>query len=282
MRLTFPNGEHAAVTIEQGQVGVGSAAGGGTSVAIEGLSPLHAVFANGRRGSWLTVPQEAKVVVNARPVKRIAYLRPGDLVCLGVVQVRVESGDPPLPAPQAEPSARRRGGEESAGAAKAVLRGLSGPWFGRTAALSSQRVLGRGAGSDIRLDGGGVQERHALVDIEEGRVVVRVATPGAALRVNGHLVGSACLAAGDQLEIGEHRFSVEAPGLASSSEASPITMPGRREAATSTSMASIHLPQASERIEPARRDLSGVYLLIAAAAALAAALTAFFVYAPPG
>ena len=34
MRLTFPNGEHAAVNIEQGQVGVGSAAGGGTAVAV--------------------------------------------------------------------------------------------------------------------------------------------------------------------------------------------------------------------------------------------------------
>ena len=64
MRLTFPNGEHAAVNLEHGQVGVGSAAGGGTIVAIAGLSPLHAVFATGRRGSWLTVPQDATVIVN--------------------------------------------------------------------------------------------------------------------------------------------------------------------------------------------------------------------------
>jgi pSer/pThr/pTyr-binding forkhead associated (FHA) protein len=282
MRLTFPNGEHAAVNIEQGQVGVGSAAGGGTSVAIDGLSPLHAVFAHGRRGSWLTVPQEATVVVNARPVKRIAYLRPGDLVCLGSVQVRVESGEPPAPAPPVEASPRRRGGDEPNGAARAVLRGLSGAWFGRTAALSSQRMLGRGPGSDIRLEGGGVQERHALVDIEDGHVVVRVATTGAALRVNGHLVASALLAAGDQLEIGEHRFSVEAPGLASSNEATSTPAPGRREASTPTSMPSVRVPTAPESSGPVRRDLSGVYLLIAAAAALAAALTAFFVYAPRG
>lgn len=282
MRLTFPNGEHAAVNIEQGQVGVGSAAGGGTSVAIAGLSPLHAVFAHGRRGSWLTVPQEATVVVNARPVKRIAYLRPGDLVCLGAVQVRVEAGDPPTPAPQAEATARRRSGEESTGAAKAVLRGLSGPWFGRTAVLSSQRMLGRGPASDIRLEGGGVHERHALVDIEDGRVVVRVATPGAALRVNGHLVGSALLSSGDQLEIGEHRFAVEAPGLASSGDTESTLTPARREAATPTSLASVRDPQVPVGNEPVRRDLSGVYLLIAAAAALAAALTAFFVYAPRG
>ena len=98
MRLTFPNGEHAAVNLEHGQVGVGSAAGGGTTVAIAGLSPLHAVFATGRRGSWLTVPQDATVIVNARPVKRIAFLRAGDLVCLAGVQVRVESDQPP-PAP---------------------------------------------------------------------------------------------------------------------------------------------------------------------------------------
>lgn len=281
MRLTFPNGEHAAVNIEQGQVGVGSAAGGGTAVAIPGLAPLHAVFAHGRRGSWLTVPQNATVIVNARPVKRIAYLRAGDLVCLGGVQVRVEAGDPPAALPDALPTSRRRPAEEPPGVAKAVLRGLSGPWFGRSIALSVPRSLGRGAGMDVRLEGPGLQDRHALVDIEDGKVALRVQSAAASVRVNGHHVRSAVLAPGDQIEIGEHRFAVEAPGVSTSAQVPSTPLPGRREASTPTSMASVRVP-AEAPMPPAHRDLGGVYLLIAAAAALAAALTAFFVYAPKG
>jgi hypothetical protein len=286
MRLTFPNGEHAAVNLEHGQVGVGSAAGGGTSVAIAGLSPLHAVFANGRRGSWLTVPQDATVVLNARPVKRIAFLRAGDLVCLGGVQIRVESDHPPTAPVEGDTSARRRSLDETSAFAlsKASLRGLSGPWFGRSIPLSAARVLGRGAGSDVRLDGAGLQERHAQIDIEEGAVVLRPLTPAGTLRVNGHLVRAALLAQGDQIEIGEHRFVLEAPGGGQAAQASNTPVPGRREASTPTAMPAIQVPSTAVAPETpaARRDLSGVYLLIAAAAALAAALTAFFVYAPKG
>jgi len=285
MRLTFPNGEHAAVNLEHGQVGVGSAAGGGTTVAIAGLSPLHAVFATGRRGSWLTVPQDATVIVNARPVKRIAFLRAGDLVCLAGVQVRVESDQPPPAPASGEQPTRRRAPEDGLvlGVARASLRGLSGAWFGRSLPLGSSRVLGRGAGSDARLDGAGLQERHAQIDIEEGVVVVRALSPTATLRVNGHAVRAAVLAQGDQIELGDQRFVLEAPGLGKSGEAGDTPVPSRRDTSTPTSMTSINVPQAAPSAPPvAKRDLGGLYLLIAAAAALAAALTAFFVYAPKG
>lgn len=273
MRLTFPNGEHAAVAIEQGQVGVGSAAGGGTAVAIAGLAPLHAVFASGRRGAWLTVPQGATVVLNARPVKRIAYLRAGDLVCLGGVQVRVEASRPPDEPPEVPPSRRRL---EDAALPRAALRGLSGPWFGRSAPIAGPRVLGRGAASDIRLDGAGILDRHAQVDIEFGKVVVRTLAAGATLRVNGHPVRAATLGPGDQIEIAEHRFALEAPGSSGGGDVGSTPPPSARPHPSASPEGSASVPADS----PAGRDLSGVYLLIAAAAALAAALTAFFVYAP--
>lgn len=288
MRLTFPNGEHAAVNIEHGQIGVGSASGGGTAVTLPGLAPLHAVFANGRRGRWLTVPHDAKVMVNARPVKRVAFLRCGDMVCLGSVQVRIESDVAPAEMQEtpSTPMPRRRSAEESLSSSKAVLRGLSGPWFGRCLSLSVGRVIGSGAGVDIRLDGQGVQERHALVDLEEGRVVVRALSPGAGLRVNGHTVRVATLITGDQLELGEQRFVLEAPGFGAAPLPPTITpVPGARAEATTGQRPAVSEPIPAHRVEEPSvppRDLGGVYLLIAAAAALAAALTAFFVYAPRG
>lgn len=282
MRLTFPNGEHAAVTIEQGQVGVGSASGGGTSVAIEGLAPLHAVFAAGRRGRWLTVPQGAMVVLNARPVKRIAHLRLGDLICLGPVQIRIESSETPAVAASIDPSARRRVAEDSSNTPKAALRGLSGPWFGRCVALSMPRSIGRGAGSDIRLDGPGIQERHASLDFEGGHLNVRTVSAVGTIRVNGHAVRSAVLSAGDQIEVGEHRFAIESPGVANSVSRISTPVPMRSDGARPTAMAPTPTSTPNEEERRAPRDLSGVYLLVAAAAALAAALTAFFVYAPKG
>lgn len=283
MRLTFPNGEHAAVNLEHGQVGVGSAAGGGTTVTIAGLAPLHAVFATGRRGNWLTVPQGATVVVNARPVKRIAFLRAGDLVCLAGVHVRFESDEPPPAPPRPAPPPRRRASEDLslAGGAKASLRGLSGPWFGRSLSLSSARILGRGAGSDVRIDGPGLQDRHAQLDVEGGGVVLRTLSPAAVVRVNGHAVRSALLYQGDQIEIGDQRFVLEAPGWGREGGDGGTPPPVRRHVAAMGALTSLGAPApSSSAVPPRKRDFTGLYLLVAAAAALAAALTAFFVYAP--
>lgn len=262
MRLTFPNGEHAAVHLEQGQIGVGSASGGGTAVVIPGLAPLHAVFVSGRRGFWLTAIDGARVVLNARPVRRLAWLRPGDLVCLGTTQVRIESDAPPAPA--------RERASNPDGPSRHVLRGLNGSWFGRCQALAGgPLLLGSGAACDLRLEAVGVLDRHAQLEGVDGRWVLRALSSDASLRINGHVVVTAVLTAGDQIEIGEQRLLLEAPGGLS---------PARATLATEAA------PAADEAVAGAQppRDLGGLYLLIAAAAALAAALTAFFVYAPRG
>ena len=273
MQLTFPNGEHAAVKVEQSQIGVGSAAGGGTSVVLPGLAPLHAVFAHGRRGSWLTVPAGQRVVLNARPVKRLAFLRPGDLICLGGVQVRIASEQAPEPPAERMPTARRAGSADAAAGSRAVLRGLNGRWFGRCVPLQQGRCIGRGATADLRIDDqADVLDRHAVLDFEDGQPVIRAAVSSALLRVNGHAVAAARLQPGDQIEIGEQRFALEGPGRASALPSTPVPAGVEHNLR--------NLPAASEA--SAASDAGGVYLLIAAAAALAAALTAFLVYAPRG
>jgi len=271
MQLTFPNGEHAAVKVEQSQIGVGSAVGGGTSVVLAGLAPLHAVFAHGRRGSWLTVPPGQRVVLNARPVKRLAFLRPGDLVCLGGVQVRVASEHPPEPPSQ--PMAAPRSVGDAGTSSRAVLRGLNGRWFGRCVPLQPGRCIGRSAAADVRIDDqADVLDRHAVLDFEDGQPVIRAAVSSALLRVNGHAVAAARLQPGDQIEIGEQRFALEGP-----KPARPLSSTPAPSAASQRSREGFIPADAS-----VASDASGVYLLIAAAAALAVALTAFLVYAPRG
>jgi hypothetical protein len=95
MQLTFPNGEHADVTL-QGEITVGSRNGSRVCLPDAGLAPLHASFLSDRRGLWLRVPAGVPGVhLNARPVRRLAQLRPGDLVCLDRLRVVIRADDDP-------------------------------------------------------------------------------------------------------------------------------------------------------------------------------------------
>ena len=284
MQLTFPNGEHANVAL-QGEIAVGSRAGLRVQLADAGLAPLHASFLTDRRGTWLRVPTGTPGVhVNARPVRRLAQLRAGDLVCLDRLRIVVRADDEPaidrrIPAgpPAAMNEAQRVSGF------RVVLRGLSGQHFGRTCTLTEARVIGRASSADIRLDDAAVAERHASIELHGDRVVLRALGNDSTL-LNGVPVRDAVLSPGDQVVIDQHRFVLEAPGLPSRGDLEGA----RPSSATHTqTMKAVRVPVAADPPpaeagtgKPRRRDPGALWWLIAAAAVLAAALTALLVYAP--
>lgn len=288
MQLTFPNGEHANVAL-QGEVTVGSRSGNRVCLSGSGLAPLHASFLQDRRGLWLRVPADAPGVhLNARPVRRLAQLRPGDLVCLDRLRLLIRADD--------EPAIERRipGGQpapmneaQRVSAARVVLRGLSGQHFGRTYTLTEPRLIGRAGSADIRLDDVAVAERHAVIELHTDRVVLRAMGNDSSL-VNGVPVRDAVLSPGDQIAIDQHRFVLEAPGLPLRGQLA-ATKPA---VATHTqTMKAVRVPVAADPAPmpsppapaprgPAPRDPGALWWLIAAATVLAAALTALLVYAP--
>ena len=285
MQLTFPNGEHASVTL-QGEVTVGSRAGSRVCLADQGLAPHHASFQQDRRGLWLRVPAGAHGVhLNARPVRRLAQLRPGDLVCLDKLRLVVRADDAPEidrripPSPPAAMSESQR-----VPASRVVLRGLSGQHFGRTYTLTEPRLIGRSASADIQLDDVAVAERHAVIELHTDRVVLR-AMGNDASQVNGVPVRDAVLAPGDQIAIDQHRFVLEAPGLPLRGQ-----LGGTKPVATphTQTMNAVRVPVANDPEPastdagplPAKRDPVALWWLIAAATVLAAAMTALLVYAP--
>ena len=287
MQLTFPNGEHPSVPL-QGEVAVGTRPGLRVSLPGSGLAAHHASFISDRRGLWLRVPNGAPGVhLNARPVSRLAQLRPGDLVCLDKLRVVVKADEQPAieqRIPSAAPASL--GDAQRVAASRVVLRGLSGPHFGRCHTLTEPRILGRSAAADIRLVDPAVAERHAVVELHGDRVVLRaVGNGGESSLVNGVPVRDAVLSPGDQLVVDQHRFQLEAPGL-------PLR--GQMDAAkpaTTThtqTMKAVRVPVARDpvpapepaAIEPPRKDPGALWWLIAAATVLAAALTALLVYAP--
>jgi hypothetical protein len=283
MQLTFPNGEHADVPLH-GEITVGSRAGNRVTLRDAGLAPLHASFLSDRRGLWLRVPEGVPGVhLNARPVRRLAQVRPGDLVCLDRLRVVVRADDEPAidrRVPPGQPATMSDA--QRVAATRVVLRGLSGQHFGRTYTLTEPRVIGRSASVDIRLDDPAVSDRHAVVELHGDRVVLR-ALGGEGSHLNGVAVRDAVLSPGDQIAIDQHRFVLEAPGLPYRGQAA-----GQKpQAATHTqTIKAVKVPVAADAAPArsdapeSRRDPASLWWLIAAATVLAAALTALLVYAP--
>lgn len=287
MQLTFPNGEHAAVPLE-GEVTVGSR-GARVNLPELGLAPVHASFLSDRRGLWLRVPDGAAGVhVNARPVRHLAQLRPGDLVCLDRLRLLVRAGEPPVierRIPGAAPAVMNEAQRVSA--ARVVLRGLSGPHFGRSFTLTEPRALGRAASADVRLDDPAVAERHAVLELHGDRIVLRAQCEDTTL-VNGTPVLDAVLSPGDQLQVDQFRFVLEAPGLPLRGHAASGRIASVPHTQTSPA---VRVPIARDPVpadagpagEAPRgggRDPGALWWLIAAATVLAAAMTALLVYAP--
>lgn len=287
MQLTFPNGEHTNVPL-QGEVTVGSRSGSRVCLTSSGLAPHHASFVQDRRGLWLRVPPGVHGVhLNARPVRHLAQLRPGDLVCLDKLRLQLRADDQPeidRRIPASQPASMNEAQRVSA--SRVVLRGLSGQHFGRSYTLTEPRLFGRTASADIRLDDAAVAERHAVIELHSDRVVLRALGSDSSL-VNGVPVRDAVLSPGDQISIDQHRFVLEAPGLPQRGQL------GGQKPVVSThtqTMNAVRVPAAPDaepragegprRSKPAGRDPSALWWLIAAATVLGAAITALLVYAP--
>jgi pSer/pThr/pTyr-binding forkhead associated (FHA) protein len=291
MRLSFPNGEHPDVVIDQGDVRVGSAAGNRVVVSDAGLSAHHAVFRiDAQRGiSLLLEAGSGGAHVNARPVRELALLRLGDVVSLNRLQVLVKPDDerhidrnvPAPPAAMNDPAQR-------AAASRVVLRGIAGAFHGRTFSLLDPLTIGRAANADIRLEEPGMAERHAVLEQHSDRVVLRDLGSHDGCVVNGVALKSAVLHPGDQIAFEQHRFVLEAPGLPPRGTAAFAPVP-RAGIGTTQTLQAVKAPlaEATPQRAPAP-PASGTapsgrfnyWWLLGAAAVIAIVLVGILIYAP--
>lgn len=258
MRLTFPNGEHPAVELGTGELVIGSGVDAQVRVDSTGVHARHARIRADERGVWLHVGDGVgNVHVNARPVLRLAMLRAGDLMCLGHLQVRL-CADP-------VPAAARVGGQPPPmGGVRAVLRGLSGAWSGRSISLGDKLVLGAVPGADVRLDDPALGNTRVEVFFDGPTLRLQAHGDEAPL-VNGVATREALLRHGDQVSLDQVRFALEAPGL---------NLPVRERADED-----VIEPDATAAA-PRADVASTLWWLIAAACVLAAVITALLLYGP--
>jgi pSer/pThr/pTyr-binding forkhead associated (FHA) protein len=281
MRLSFPNGEHADVIVAQGEVRLGAAADNRVAIAQAGLAEHHACFVvDPQRGILLRLlPGSNGAHVNARPVRKLALLRLGDVVSLGELQVLVKpdsdadvQSDVPADPPAAVDAAQRTA------ASRVVLRGVGGPLFGRSFPLDAPLVIGRGSDADIRLDDPALAEHHARLEHHSDRVVLRDLGSAEGSVVNGIPVRSAVLHPGDQLAVEHYRFVLEAPGLPVRGSAAFDSSPRSGGGITQT-MRAVEVGAAAPAAagDPGRGN---IWWLIGAALLIMVALAALLFYAP--
>jgi len=220
MRLHFPNKEHGDLLVAPGDTSIGAADDNGLVLKRAGIAAHHASLHVGDRGFVLSViDNAARVHVNARPVREKAILRLGDVISLDTLQFILKpdhdgSIRTDLPA---ELSASRPGDEAETrtrnAPPKAVLRGVSGSYFGKIVPLRGKLTIGRGADCDLVLDEPEMSRRHATIENSGDLIFLRDLGSSNGTFVNGVQVRNAVLHPDDQIAFDHNRFLLEAPGL---------------------------------------------------------------------
>lgn len=287
MQLTFPNGEHPSVAFDNGEISIGSRAGQGICLPGRSLAPHHASLVSDRRGIWLRVPPGTPGVhLNARPIRRIALVKIGDQLCLEQVQMVLSENSADLidrRVPLAPPGALPE--NQMISASRVAIRAVSGNLHGRSFTLTEPKVVGRSASCDIRIDDPALADRQAQFELHTDKVILRAIGSSEFITVNGIPVRDAVLSPGDQVVIDQHRFILEAPGLPARGQEG---VRGAGAMAHTQTIKSVRAPaqpvaahgDPSPAETPSSVDPGALWWLIAAAAVLAAAMTALLVYSP--
>ena len=221
MRLHFPHGEQTDVLLREGETSLGAAASNAVVLKGEGVQPIHASLLHDRRGLTLIVREGGQAThVNARPVREKAILRVGDMVSLGHVLVAIKpdsaqyvtSRIPPKTSQDEVMSEQNNETRYRMAPPKAVLRGVSGTYFGKVIPVSGRLTIGRGNDCDLVLDEPEMSRRHAMVEATPAGIWLRDLGSSNGTYVNGVQVRDAVLFTGDQLAFDRNRFLIEAPG----------------------------------------------------------------------
>ncbi len=227
MRLHFPQGERKDTLLKEGETSIGSAKGSDVEIKGDGVVESHAVITVDARGPVLWVRSaEAWTHVNGRPVREKAILRVGDLISLGNVSMLLKpdsdlSISQHLPPPAEPQEAMSESGNETRyrmTPPKALLRGVSGPYFGKVLAVPGRMVIGRGSDCDLVLDEPEMSRRHAMIEVTAAGIYLRDMGSSNGTYVNGVQVRDAVLYSGDQIAFDRNRFLVEAPGMPTRAE----------------------------------------------------------------
>ncbi|HEX7129695.1 MAG TPA: FHA domain-containing protein [Rhodanobacteraceae bacterium] len=219
MKLVFAGGEHIPVTLSDGITVVGTAEDAGIQLAQPGIAPRHAQIE--RRGERIQLqPCADPVRLNGRPVHDAIVLKAGDTVEFASVRCRAVHASEDTDA--GDTSTRMR-----AAVPRFVLRGVSGPTFGRSFGVGGEMVFGRQPECDVCIPIGEISRRHARIKPTPDGVLVEDLDSANGTYINGKRIRSGMLHPGEELGLDTVRFMLLVPG-AETLQAAPVASDEKR------------------------------------------------------
>jgi pSer/pThr/pTyr-binding forkhead associated (FHA) protein len=216
MKLLFPNDEHAAVTLDEGTLLVGSGPDCALRLALAGIADRHAELVT-KAGQTRVRPlaTAAPTVLNGKQIAGEAPVKPGDLILFGKVGCRVVATERarPSPPPATEGEVDEMGHTRVRMAMpKFLLRGVSGPTFGKVFAMVGTMGVGRSSDNDICIPINEISRQHAKLQAAPAGVIVEDLGSANGTFVNDQRVHSATvLKGGDEVRFDTVRFLLMSP-----------------------------------------------------------------------
>ena len=219
MKLLFPAGEHEPVELKDGECIVGSAPDCQIMLAAPGIAGRHcALLVRGEQASVRALEAAAVIVLNGRQIIADAPFKAGDLLLFGKVGCRVVASEkaapapprrPPSPSPPEDDNGRTR---VRAALPKFVMRGVSGPTFGKTFGVVGTLTLGRSTECDVSIASDEISRHHAKLQVVPDGVMVEDMGSANGTFVNNQRVhGGTLMKPGDELRLDTVRFMLMSP-----------------------------------------------------------------------
>jgi pSer/pThr/pTyr-binding forkhead associated (FHA) protein len=218
MKLLFPNDEHAPVLLADGAIVVGSAAGCAIRLSAPGVADCHCeLLTKAGQTRVRALTDAAATVLNGRQVAGEVVIKPGDLLLFGRIGCRVVASE--LRSQPAPAQAAADAGDDDAGHTrvrmampKYLLRGVSGPTFGKIYAMVGVMSVGRSSDCDICIPIEEISRNHAKLQSGSDGVVVEDLASANGTFVNDQRVhAGTLLKPGDEVRFDTVRFLLMAP-----------------------------------------------------------------------
>jgi pSer/pThr/pTyr-binding forkhead associated (FHA) protein len=213
MKLLFPNDEHAPVALVDGMTLVGSDAACAIRLAFPGIAPRHCeIVSDGGHTLVRPLTDSAATVLNGRQIAGEATVKAGDLLLFGRIGCRVVSAG--VAAPRTAPLAAVNEAGDDMGHTrvrmalpKYLLRGVSGPTFGKIYAVVGTIAVGRSSDNDVCIPIDEISRQHArLKNVPSGIVVDDLGSANGTFINDKRVLKPTLLNTGDEVRFDTVRF----------------------------------------------------------------------------
>lgn len=268
MRLVLQIPDQQVVALDKAELSIGSDPSGDVYLPNSRGTEAYARIRNQTDAVWLIRNEDSgmSVHLNGRRIQAKALLHAGDELHFDGFPVQVKSEMAPVS--DKPPSSRVLNFSD-----RILIRAHCGAQSGKAFALVNSLCIGRSGISEIRVDDPAMAERQILLQRQGNEVLVKNLSPALEMRVDGWICNEALLKPGSQLNIEQHRFTLESPVL------------DLMKMAESTTIETLQEPAEPEETAPLpKRDAAlfnrSQWLLLASAVGISALLVLLLTLSP--